>query len=58
MIDSLSPTWKGVQTWADQQLESDREKLESVTRDEIKTAILRGRVQVLRELLKLPKASI
>ena len=53
-IDVLSDTWLLIQSWATDQLQQARERNDSLSFDEIRTAALRGRIKLLKELLDLP----
>lgn len=49
-----SDTWIFVSNWAQQELDRARERNDSHKRDAIQTAALRGRIEVLKDLLQLP----
>lgn len=46
-----STTWRHIEAWAKDQLESARTELERRDMSEIETATLRGRIQQIRRLL-------
>lgn len=54
MIDIYSETWKSIEEWADGKLEMDLRSLEDINCDEKRSAMLRGRIALLRSLLNLP----
>jgi len=53
VIDPTSSTWVAVRDWAEHRLAVTREQLENPAKDEVETALLRGRVGFLKELLGL-----
>ena len=53
-IDTASSTWLFMSQWVDGQLRAAREKNDAVHLDETKTAVLRGRIKLLKEILLLP----
>jgi len=53
-IDRFSDTWKSLQLWLTYQLQVARERNDSPAFDEIRTAGLRGRIKLLKEILELP----
>ena len=53
-LDPRSPTWLFIQAWAGETLQKAREKNDSATCDSIKTAVLRGEIKILKELINLP----
>ncbi|WP_284335428.1 hypothetical protein [Comamonas sp. NoAH] len=54
-LDFSSPTWKAIAAKAGEQLCVLREKNDSASMDAIRTAELRGRIAVWKELLALPE---
>lgn len=52
-IETHSSTWQAVEAWARSQLSRDCQRLESPAMDAATTAVLRGRIAALRELLAL-----
>ena len=54
-IDVLSPTWVFIQSWAREELTRTRELNDYQKVTELKTAALRGRIKLLKEILKLPE---
>ena len=56
-LDFASPTWKALAAQAEQELTVLREKNDSASLDAIRTAELRGRIAVWKELLALPEKS-
>ena len=53
-IEITSSTWTFMSKWVDEQLQAAREKNDVVHLDEKKTTALRGRIKLLKEILKLP----
>ena len=53
-LDPYSPTWLFIRTWAEEELDATREKNDYKKHDEIDTAMLRGRIKLLKDLLALP----
>ena len=53
-LDEHSQTWAAVEHWAVTQLQKAREDNDTVANDEIRTAALRGRIKLLKELIELP----
>ena len=54
-LDPYSPTWGFIRTWTEETLDQTREQNDFKKHDEIATAMLRGRIKLLKELLELPK---
>jgi len=54
LLDSRSQTWIFISVWANQALKKAREKNDSVNCDLTKTAVLRGEIKILKELINLP----
>lgn len=52
-IDAYSDTWIFVSKWAESELVRARDANDSTKRTEAETAVLRGRIKALKELLKL-----
>jgi len=55
VIHEFSDTWIFVTNWATAELEQARERNDSHKRDAVQTAALRGRIELLKELLELPR---
>jgi hypothetical protein len=53
-LDTYSDTWAFVSNWAHAELTKAREDNDSSKRDETQTALLRGRIRALKELIALP----
>lgn len=51
-IDLLSPTWRFVTRWAEEQIEASRTALEQPA-PELSSNLTRGRLRALRDLLQL-----
>lgn len=56
VIDATSETWQAVEAYALAKREDLRTKLESTGMPEIETAVARGRIAALKDLLALGKA--
>ena len=54
-INFSDGTWRQVSQWAEQKLKTEREKNDGVELDPVQTAVLRGRISLLKELLALPR---
>jgi hypothetical protein len=54
-IDRYSSTWLFVQSWAEMELTKVREQNDYLKVTELKTAALRGRIKLLKEIIKLPE---
>lgn len=52
-LDIMSPTWLFVRWWAMTRLDKSRGTNESINCDATKTAVLRGEIRVIRDLLAL-----
>ena len=52
-VDPSSRTWGAVEGWARAELERARSDNDVLTRTDIQTAALRGRIKILKELLEL-----
>lgn len=55
-FEEHSPTWQWLRKEIEQKLQQARTGNDSVSRDQIQTAYLRGRISVYKELLALPAA--
>ncbi len=55
-LDINSPTWKYVVLWAEGELTAARERNDSPALDVTKTAVTRGKIRTLKDLLELPEA--
>ncbi len=53
-IDVNSPTWKFIVRWSETQLQAARERNDMPRLDEMKTAVLRGNIRTLKDILELP----
>ena len=53
-VDEYSPTWIFIRRWAESELFKAREQNDFQKTTELKTAALRGRIKLLKELLTLP----
>ncbi len=53
-IEQSSRTWSAIEDWCSDQLAKAREDNDSPTRTEVQTAVLRGRIKTLKEILALP----
>jgi uncharacterized protein YigA (DUF484 family) len=56
-IEVFSPTWRFIERYAADRLKAERDKNDSVRLNEIETAFLRGRIDALKTVLRLPEAS-
>ncbi len=57
MIDGLdagSRTWGALDEWAQAELTKARTENDSMSRTDLQTAALRGRIKLLKELISLP----
>ena len=54
-LDPNSPTWHYVQNWALEKINRAREKNDNINRDLAQTAVLRGEIKALKELINLSK---
>lgn len=54
--DIISPTWQRLKGYLENELETARVKNDDQKLDEIQTAITRGRIQTLKNLLALENA--
>lgn len=52
-IDIYSDTWIFIERWAQEELSKAREANDSYKKNETETAVLRGRIKALKELLIL-----
>lgn len=55
-IETQSPTWIATVDWAKKEIETARDQLESPSLDEKATAIIRGRVKAIKDLLALAES--
>jgi hypothetical protein len=55
-IEVFSPTWKFIDKWSKDQLAAERERNDSHRLTEVQTAVLRGRIDLLKDLIALPHA--
>lgn len=53
MIDTSSTTWKFIQDWARGNLEKLREQNDSIGLEEAQTNSIRGKIDLLKDLLRL-----
>jgi hypothetical protein len=53
-LDPGSQTWLYIRNWATEKLKEVREKNDSINRDTTQTAVLRGEIKILKELINLP----
>jgi hypothetical protein len=53
-IDTDSPTWKYIEVWANGQLDAARKENDFLKLTEIRTAALRGKIKLLKQLISLP----
>lgn len=56
-IDAYSETWLFVLEWSKNELAKARETNDYLKNNEIKTAALRGRIKLLKEILVLPEGN-
>ncbi len=54
-LDQYSATWMFIKNYAEKRIARLRERNDSVTADTIKTAVLRGEIRALKDLLSLPE---
>jgi len=54
-LETHSPTWLVVKTWATEHIEKLRIKNDSPNNTEIQTAVYRGQIRALKNLLELPE---
>ena len=54
-IDTKSATWKYIDRWAHESIEKLRLKNDAPTNTETQTAIIRGKIKMIKELMDLPK---
>jgi len=53
--DYFSETWVFVSQWAGEELVKARKSNDSSKKDDVATALLRGKIAMLKELIDLPK---
>lgn len=56
-IDPLSGTWLFIDGWAQDRLDAIRKKNDNPSLSERETAILRGKIKILKEISALPDKS-
>lgn len=54
-LDIYSPTWRFISSWVEKELNRSRENNDFAKLTELKTAALRGRIKLLKEIIDLPK---
>lgn len=54
ILDPRSQTWIFVSTWAQERLEKARVRNDNPNTDMTQTAVLRGEIKLLKELINLP----
>ena len=54
-LELHSPTWIFIKSWVDNELMEARETNDYLRNSENKTAALRGRIKLLKEILDLPE---
>ena len=54
-LNPSSPTWLFILEWSRQELAKARASNDSLSKDAVQTAALRGRIGVLKELVALPE---
>lgn len=55
VFEEHSPTWQWLQKEAQKKLQQARADNDSVNRDQVQTAYLRGRISIYKELLGIPE---
>lgn len=55
MIEKLSPTWKKTEAWASEMLIKLRTQNDNPKLDAVQTAVIRGKISAIKELLALPE---
>ena len=55
-LDTYSSTWKFIRLWLETELQKSRENNDFAKLTEQKTASLRGRIKLLKEIIDLPKS--
>lgn len=53
-IDTYSDTWAYIKKWSNDRINKLRADNDSILKDEIKTAFIRGKIAALKELSELP----
>ena len=53
-LDPYSSTWQFMKAWTNSELQKARETNDYMKNDETRTAALRGRIKLLKEILELP----
>jgi len=54
-IDFNSPTWRYIQRFVTSELQAARENNDTPHHDEVKTALIRGKIRFCKDLLELDK---
>lgn len=57
-LDQYSGTWEFISKWLEDDLVRTRESNDSTKKTEQETAVIRGRIKLIKELLALPSAKI
>lgn len=57
-IETDSPTWGYIEKWAQETLTESRQHNDGEYLDPTKTALLRGRIAILKQILDLPKQGL
>ena len=55
VLDTNSPTWQWIVIWATEELDKSRKLNDSIIRTDKDTAVLRGEIKRLKEILALPE---
>ena len=55
VLDTNSPTWQWIVLWAREELDKSRKLNDSIIRTDKDTAVLRGEIKRLKEILALPE---
>ena len=53
-LEATSPTWVFISEWAESELAECRQKNDSAFLDTQQTAVLRGKISILKQILELP----
>lgn len=56
-IDTYSRTWRFIEEWGAEELQRKREANDGISKDAIKTAVLRGEIRMLKRLIELPNSA-
>ena len=54
-LDENSESWRYVKSWAEGELENLRKQNDSASLDDMKTAVIRGEIKILKKLIVLPE---